>query len=300
MPPSPGADGPGARVPAGRATAPAVGGPQVAGIAQVDRQPGRDRRPVLAPVPTTRPGSPLMSPSRPNARPAPSAPARRSRARRGRGADLRDEIVAAAAQLLAESGDEEAVSIRRIADAVGVTPPSIYLHFADKAHLILAVCEDRLTGLDRRLDEAADGADDPVDAVLRRCRAYIDFGRENPEHYRIVFLSRPVGSERLSEVSGTAVLEHMVEAVQRGIDAGAIVADDAGALALRLWFTVHGLTSLLLSKAAGDLPAADPLIDDTLAWLGTVLRGGPTAGAPADAPSGAAAGGRRPTRRRPR
>jgi AcrR family transcriptional regulator len=287
--PSPGAEGTAARVPAGRPAAPAA-----------DPQPGRDTRSLLAPVPAARPGPTLMPPSRPPARPSPPAPARRSRARRGRGAELRDEIVAAAAQLLAESGDEEAVSIRRIADAVGVTPPSIYLHFADKAHLILAVCEDRLAGLDRSLDEAAAGADDPVDAVLRRCRAYIDFGLANPEHYRIVFLSRPLGAERLSELSGTAVLEHMVEAVQQGMDAGAIVADDAGALALRLWFTVHGLTSLLLSKAAGDLPPAGALVDDTLAWLGTVLRGGPTTGSPAAAPSGAAAGGRRRTTRRPR
>jgi hypothetical protein len=31
-----------------------------------------------------------------------------------------------------ETGNEDAVSIRAIADAVGVTPPSIYLHFLDK------------------------------------------------------------------------------------------------------------------------------------------------------------------------
>jgi AcrR family transcriptional regulator len=35
----------------------------------------------------------------------------------------RDEILAAGTRLLLETGDEEAVSIRAIAQAVGVTPP---------------------------------------------------------------------------------------------------------------------------------------------------------------------------------
>ena len=71
----------------------------------------------------------------------PSASPRRARARRGEGPRLREEILAAATRLLAETGDEEAVSIRAVAEAVGVTPPSIYLHFADKTELIFAVCE---------------------------------------------------------------------------------------------------------------------------------------------------------------
>jgi AcrR family transcriptional regulator len=54
-----------------------------------------------------------------------AAPTRRHRARRGEGDRLREEILAAAERLLLETGDESAVSIRAVADAVGVTPPSI-------------------------------------------------------------------------------------------------------------------------------------------------------------------------------
>jgi len=54
---------------------------------------------------------------------APAASPRRHRARRGEGARLREEILAAGTRLLLETGDEEAVSIRAIAQAVGVTPP---------------------------------------------------------------------------------------------------------------------------------------------------------------------------------
>jgi len=73
----------------------------------------------------------------------------RRRARRGDGPLLREEIIAAAERLLLERGSEEAVSMRAIADAVGVTPPSIYLHFADKEELFVAVCDARFDELAR-------------------------------------------------------------------------------------------------------------------------------------------------------
>ena len=65
----------------------------------------------------------------------------RTRARRGEGERLREEILDVAEDLLVSTGDENAVSIRAIAQRVGVTPPSIYLHFADKESLLWAVCE---------------------------------------------------------------------------------------------------------------------------------------------------------------
>src|ERR671919_168101 len=67
------------------------------------------------------------------------AAARRPRARKGKGAALRDEILDATERLLLKLGSAEAVSIRSVADAVGVTPPSIYRHFTDKTELIFEV-----------------------------------------------------------------------------------------------------------------------------------------------------------------
>jgi AcrR family transcriptional regulator len=116
---------------------------------------------------------------------------RRTRARRGEGERLREEIIAAAERLLIRSGDAEAVSIRAVADAVGVTPPSIYLHFTDKIELLFAVCARHFQALDHYMEKAVAGVDDPVEPLLRRGRAYIRFGLENPEPYRILFMSKP-------------------------------------------------------------------------------------------------------------
>jgi AcrR family transcriptional regulator len=189
---------------------------------------------------------------------------RRRRSRRGEGDRLREEILEVAERLLIERGSEEAVSIRAIADAVGVTPPSIYLHFPDKEDLFVAICDARFEELNRRSQAAADQATDPMDEVRRRGEAYIRFGVDNPEQYRILFLDRRPRSASPDLVGKRACLERMVEAVQRAMDAGMLVGDDAFSVSLALWAAAHGLTSLLISMPEFPWPPLDMLVDRVL------------------------------------
>jgi AcrR family transcriptional regulator len=191
---------------------------------------------------------------------------RRARARKGEGELLRDEIVAATEALLVETGDASAVSVRAIADAVGVTPPSIYLHFADKRELLYAVSEAHFTALDQWIEAAVAGATDPVDALARRAKAYVEFGVENPEHYRILFMLRPddVPEGSAGRLLGSGPFGHLVEAVERAMVAGAIPAGDAHLIATGLWAVVHGVTSLLIAKPDFPWPDVDTLLEHLL------------------------------------
>jgi AcrR family transcriptional regulator len=181
----------------------------------------------------------------------PSSPAAaRPRARRGEGELLRDEILNAAERLLIESGDQNAVSIRAIADAVGVTPPSIYLHFADKETLLFAVCERQFDIFRDALDTAARTTDDPVEALTRRAEAYVKFGLEHREAYQIMFMGRAGIMEKHAESveKGAGAFTDLVENVERARDAGAIRDDiDTTTAAIFMWTGVHGITSLLIS-----------------------------------------------------
>ena len=97
---------------------------------------------------------------------------RRAR-RRGEGEKLRDEILVAVSELLDETNDELAVSIRAIADRVGVTAPSIYRHFADKDEMLSAVCAVvfvQLTEGDGRIGVVRHRRPRRGRAVLRRVR----------------------------------------------------------------------------------------------------------------------------------
>jgi AcrR family transcriptional regulator len=198
---------------------------------------------------------------------------RRPRAKRGEGELLRAEILAAAERLLIQTGDEGAVSIRAIADAAGVTPPSIYLHFADKTELLAAVCEARFQDFDRYLEDASAGIDDPLEALRARGRAYVRFGLENPEHYRILFMTRP-GAERppreAGDLPGMTAFSHLVEDVARGVDAGLLTPGDPFLVATGLWSNVHGVTSLLIARPDFPWPDLDRLLDHV---LGVAVRG---------------------------
>jgi AcrR family transcriptional regulator len=202
---------------------------------------------------------------------------RRVRARRGEGDRLRADILAAAERLLIETGDQSALSIRAIAEAVGVTPPSIYLHFADRNELLFAVCEEQFSHLHEAMDNAVEGVSDPWERTARRGRAYIEFGLANAEQYRIIMTSRAdVTPERLVDerLIGTSAFGGVVDDVQAAINAGEIRhSDNAFLVASGLWMLVHGITSLLIAKPDFPWPPLDELVDHILGVYASGLVG---------------------------
>ncbi len=177
---------------------------------------------------------------------------RRARSPRGQGEQLREEILAAAERILIQTNDQSALSIRAIAAAVGVTPPSIYLHFADRNDLVFAVCERHAEQLERTMDEAAEGVEDPWERIRRRGHAYLRWGLDNPEHYRILMMSRPDQTpdrfvdERLADTAGLVpVAADLVAAIaSEQVDS----TDDPIETTKILWMMIHGMVSLLISK----------------------------------------------------
>lgn len=192
----------------------------------------------------------------------------RVRARKGEGKLLRENILEAAERLLIDLGSEDAVSIRAIADAVGVSPPSIYLHFEDKESLFFAVCDRHFEDFDRLLEEAAAQASDPIDALKRRGKAYVSFGLDHPQVYRIMFMDVSCGSEsgtvhdQARADVGRSAFEHLVQAVESARSAGLLNAElNSIDGALFLWIEMHGMTSLLLSVGGFPFLQNDELVD---------------------------------------
>ena len=205
----------------------------------------------------------------------------RQRARKGEGDLLREEILDATERLLVETGSEEAVSIRLVARATGVTPPSIYRHFADKNALMFEVCSRVFTRLDEVLEAAIAGIEDPVEALAERGRAYVRFGVEHPEQYRIMFMGAAYAMpDAWEEILDTGSFAHLVEGIQRVMDAGRMDTDtDAFTMALHVWANIHGLTSLLVARPTLPWPELTPFVDEHLAicMKGTVLEREPAA-----------------------
>ena len=171
-----------------------------------------------------------------------------------------------------------AVSVRAIADAVGVSPPSLYLHFADKDELFWAVCERRFADVEAVLRDARDAAgDDPAEQLRAMGRAYVRYGAERAEHYEIIFGPKAqdvVGDRSLEDSAGLRAFGMLVETVQAAIEAGALRDDDPWMASMTIWSAVHGAVMLLLSKdGLADqfpLPAADDLGEHVCE---TIMRG---------------------------
>ncbi len=185
----------------------------------------------------------------------------RRRARRGEGERLREEILTAARELLAETQDADAMSIRAVAERVGVSTPSIYLHFADKAALLDAVCEAVFADLDTVMEAAAAETSDPFDGLRVRGVVYVRFALTNPEQYRLAMMRMPGADDSGShpftaeDIVGGPTYHHLALAVQRCIDVGVFApGTDPSMVATTLWAAAHGAVSLCLAKPglAGD------------------------------------------------
>jgi AcrR family transcriptional regulator len=175
---------------------------------------------------------------------------RRERARRGEGDRLREEILEAAEFLLAKYGHDDAVSIRAVANRVGCTPPAIYLHFADKTQLLFEVCGRRFVELNARIDAAVAAHTDPVEQLKAGAIAYIAFGLEHPEHYRILFMQKPILTPeqwRDLRLSGAAGFDGLRDRVAKALETGALSGEPQH-IALGVWQLSHGIVSLIIAK----------------------------------------------------
>ena len=152
------------------------------------------------------------------------------------------EIVAVARELL-ESEGPDGLSMRRIADRLGIKAPSIYKHLPDKQALEAALISAGFAEWAGVFETAAT-ADDPVGTVAR---AYRDYATRHPHLYRLM-TERPLARDRLEPGVEDRAARPIVDAVGGDPDA-----------ARALWAFAHGMTILELNgrfPEGADLQAA--------------------------------------------
>ena len=115
-------------------------------------------------------------------------PLRSARKAKGSGHFRRAEILAAAERIFLECGYEGA-TIRKIADAVGVSSTALYMHFRDKNQILVEICEAAFGKLLAQNTEIAALRMDPVARVRLMLDAYMNFALENANAYQLIFCS---------------------------------------------------------------------------------------------------------------
>ncbi len=204
------------------------------------------------------------------------------RRRRGTGHELREVVIAVATELLAQLGDVDALTMRAVATASGVSLPSVYRHFQDKEALVAAVITARFAEFTTVLHEALVSAGEAPQARLEAmARAYVRTGLAQPGHYRVLFSATHAGPAGLGlhgdiEHPGAASYQMLVEAVAACLPAPRRSA--APVLATELWASLHGIVDLRITKPEMPWPDPDVLLDAALAAVRTAAEPSRSAG----------------------
>ncbi len=169
----------------------------------------------------------------------------------------RRAILAATEHLLATVG-EEGLSIREVCARAGVTPPTVYHHFGDRAALVDRVVNDCFAAFGRAAARRAAPAD-PVAALRWGFDRYVEYGLEHPTHYRLMFQRsgpRPTPAGRAAYDR----LRRMVTAVA----AVGRLRPPVEAATAAVWAAEHGVTSLLVAGYFTPGSPAVALVRDAL------------------------------------
>src|SRR5829696_6855528 len=100
--------------------------------------------------------------------------------------EVRTKILDAARTLFVEQG-YDAVSMRKIADAIEYSPTAIYVHFTDKAALMQQLCQHDFQSLAHVFHDLAQIAD-PIERIRQTGHVYIKFAAAHPNHYSFMFM----------------------------------------------------------------------------------------------------------------
>jgi AcrR family transcriptional regulator len=176
--------------------------------------------------------------------------------------EVRGRILDAARELFARDG-YEAVTMRKIAEAIEYSPTAIYLHFKDKESLVRELCLADFDSLAKAFQRIA-REPDPLERLRKVGLAYADFALEHPNHYRLMFMTphpAPVkDDEAVAQRKGNPeadayafLLATVAEAIEKGLLRPEL--KDPHLVAQAAWAGVHGVVSLHVAKGE------DPWID---------------------------------------
>jgi len=176
----------------------------------------------------------------------------RQRNARGSGDQLRDQLVAAASEMLLTPQPIAPPSLRAVARACSVSPAAVYLHFESQQALINAIIQAQMQTLGQAISTAVDDKSSPIERAYAFGLAYASWGIEHPGAYQLLFES----ADRLGDSAHDADWSLLESAAILLVEVAGIAPTDARVVAFRLWTSLHGIVSLRLHKVDAPWPTS--------------------------------------------
>jgi len=156
--------------------------------------------------------------------------------------------IAAAARRLLDREGAEGVTMRRVAEAVGITPMALYRHYSNRDGLLNALADagfadltERLAGL--RLTGAIDRQ------LLKILDAMLDHAFENPRLFELMFLAKREGARQYPEdfkARRSPTANVLADVIARAMETGYLRKDDIWEIVFEMGALMQGLIMLYL------------------------------------------------------
>lgn len=162
-------------------------------------------------------------------------------------------ILRAAHDIITEKG-ADGLSLREIAQRIDYSPAGLYEYFNGKDDIMASACMEELEQFSHYLNRVPANLT-PAERLIRLGLAYLDFARNNPEHFTFIFTRLPQKIS-LAALSRADTPYHILRgAVEAFVKAEQVVLPSSitvDTLAYILWAKVHGMAILQQSVIADD------------------------------------------------
>ncbi|MFD2162802.1 TetR/AcrR family transcriptional regulator [Paradesertivirga mongoliensis] len=180
--------------------------------------------------------------------------------------DLKNGIICTAWDLVMKDG-WQALSIRKIAEAIEYSVPVIYDHFENKEALLLEFSKKGFRMLSEKILDAKSQHIDPAEQIKAMADAYWDFALNNTELYQLMFgigmacceISKAMPEQ---EKFRSLVMEPIEELIKKSgrTDLNSCLKYHT------FWSVMHGLISIkIVGNAAIDEELNKLVLDDAIA-----------------------------------
>jgi len=184
---------------------------------------------------------------------------------------LRNSLLDAGRAFLKQHG-HNGLSIRTLAQEVGVSPGAPYYHFPDRRSLLLALATEGFNEMLAGTEQVVAGKASPADKLRRMGLLFIRFAEENPHLLDLMYeseLTTPTLDPTLLEFqrAGHNALREQVVGALDGLDAA-----HADVRVVAYWSAIYGFATMrkkgvLRPSEDGALPSVDiaeTIVDITL------------------------------------
>ena len=157
----------------------------------------------------------------------------------------REKLVTEAARLL-DIGGEAAVTLRAVAQAVGVSHNAPYRHVRDRSALLAAIAERDFRMLASTFERERIRGAEPIDRLRQALGFFIRYGHDHPARYRLLFSDPEVaaagGTLEAAALDAFMAFAHLVGDAQatRALPSATSTRELAGLI----YATAHGLIDL--------------------------------------------------------